>query len=226
MRLPWLIKYGLREELIVILTGVILGIGSGLLWPNAMPWPQIGFSALSVLILAFFRDPCRTVPQEPGILLAPADGHITDVTELTETEYIKGPALRIGIFLSVFDVHINRTPCQGKVEYIQHRPGKFLNAMRSEDASAENESNSLGLGCPNHPVKKCLVKQITGAIARRIVCGCQIGETLPVGHRYGMIKFGSRTELFIPRNNAAQVLVKKGDRVFAGLSIMVRYGRH
>lgn len=172
---------------------------------------------------AFFRDFERNSPTEPNILISPADGTVTDICEIDEPDFFQGPVLRIGIFLSVFSVHVNRAPCSGKVSYIKEKPGKCLNAMRSKDASEQNQSTCLGLDCPDHPAQKVMVKQITGAIARRIVCATQIGEQLTSAQRYGMIKFGSRTELYIPRNSDANILVKKGDAVRGGLTRLVRY---
>lgn len=210
---------------LIIMPLVLLGLAGllGQVWPGAFPWPLLVAAVLILAVLAFFRDPHRNIPKEKDILLAPADGKITDIIEVEETEYIKGQTLRIGIFLSVFDVHINRAPCGGVVEYIKHRPGKCLNALRSEAASAQNEATSVGMECPEHPVRMVIIKQITGAIARRIVCDCRVGDYLAAGERFGMIKFGSRTELFIPKDERAEILVKKGDTVRAGTTIMVRY---
>jgi phosphatidylserine decarboxylase len=218
-----LTPYGRCEEIVCPLIVLVAALVLCWLWPAACPWALIAAAVVGLMILAFFRDPERQVPSEPGILLAPADGKITDITEVEQVEYIKGEALRIGIFLSVFDVHLNRAPCDGVVRYIQRHPGKCLNAMRAEAASAQNEANSVGMECPEHPAGTILVKQITGAIARRIVCGCEVGDALTAGERFGMIKFGSRTELFMPKNERAEILVKKGDTVRAGTTIMVRY---
>jgi phosphatidylserine decarboxylase len=216
--------YGLREFSILTLAFVVVAIGARLVWPGGWPWVQIAAAAIWAFGVAFFRDPARDITQEAGALLAPADGTITDIVEVDEPEFLKGRAVRIGIFLSIFSVHINRVPCGGKVAYIQAHPGKCLNAMRAAAASAENAANSLGLECPEHPAKRLMVKQITGAIARRIVCGCKVGDELEAGERYGMIKFGSRTELFVPVDKYAQVVVSPGDKVSAGLTILVRYG--
>ena len=173
--------------------------------------------------LAFCRDFERKIPEDLHVLLAPADGKVTDICEMEESEFIKGPVLRIGVFLSVFDVHVNRTPCSGQVGYRREHPGKCLNAMRSAVASAQNRAISLGLDCPDHPAGKILVRQISGAIARRIVCACQIGDNLVAGQRYGMIKFGSRTELFLPLDRQATILVEPGQCVRAGSTLMIRY---
>ncbi len=210
---------------LIVMPLILLGLAgvAGQVWPWASPVPQLAAAVLILAVLAFFRDPHREIPAEKDILLSPADGKVTDITFPDENEYLQRPAIRIGIFLSVFDVHINRAPCRGTVKYIKHHPGKCLNALRSEAASAENEANSVGMECPEHPAGMILVKQITGAIARRIVCGCGVGDDLAAGERYGMIKFGSRTELYLPRDEKAQILVKKGDVVRAGKTLMVRY---
>lgn len=222
MKIP-LTRYGLRELIILplLLTAVAVVFWDFL--PAARPWVQIGLGLLGLAGTLFFRDPHRSIPDDPNILLAPADGKITDIIEVEENQYIQGSAIRIGIFLSVLDVHINRLPCDGRVEYIQEQPGTCINAMRYEAASERNRANSVGLVCTSHPAGKVLIKQITGAIARRIVCKCSVGQDLKAGDRFGMIKFGSRTELYIPRTKNAHVLVKKGDTVRAGTTVLVRY---
>ena len=187
-------------------------------------WPGIIVYVVStVLFLAFFRDPSRDIPEQPGILLSPADGKVTDITPLDAVEFLDGPVIRIGIFLSVFDVHLNRTPCRGMVKHVRHQDGKCLNAMRSEAASSENQAVWMGLSCPDHPAGAVLVRQITGAIARRIVCDVKCDQIVKPGQCYGMIKFGSRTELFFPADAAAQVVIAAGQRVKAGETILVRY---
>jgi len=217
--------YGLREIILMPVVFFALAIVASLIWPGATIGLLIAALVLSILGLAFFRDFERAVPDEPNILVAPADGKVTDICEIEESEFIQGQAIRIGIFLSVLDVHVNRIPCGGTVKLIKEKPGKCLNAMRSQDASEQNQSTSLGLDCPDHPVGKILVRQITGAIARRIICATNVGDNLVAGQRYGMIKFGSRTELYLPKNETAQVLVKKGDTARGGVTVLVRYGQ-
>ena len=222
MKLP-LTRYGLKE---IILIPVVLGAWALLacfFWPVASPWPQLGALLMTLAGWAFFRDFERKIPSEPNILLAPADGRVTDCIEVTEDEFLKSRALRIGIFLSVFDVHVNRSPCAGEVSYLQEHPGKCLNAMRVQAASQFNRAHCLGLNCPEHPARQVMVKQITGAIARRIVCASQVGGKLRAGERFGIIKFGSRTELYLPLDDHADVVVKKGQIVRAGTTVLVRY---
>ncbi|MBN2210912.1 MAG: phosphatidylserine decarboxylase family protein [Sedimentisphaerales bacterium] len=215
--------YGKREILIIWLAAVLLGTALLFVWPDATPWTQVGALALGFIITLFFRDPQRDIPDDINILLAPADGKITDIGPADEQEFLHEPAIRIGIFLSVLDVHINRAPCTGKVAYLQHHPGKCINALSWKAASEKNEAMSMGLNCLDHPAAKVLVKQITGAIARRIVCSSRMGQTISSGERYGMIKFGSRTELYFPTSDVAEIAVKVGDTVRAGETILVHY---
>ncbi|KPK77576.1 MAG: hypothetical protein AMJ79_02735 [Phycisphaerae bacterium SM23_30] len=223
MKIP-LTGYGLRELILFPTLLLAAGIVSWFAWSAGRPWCQIAAAILGLGVLAFFRDPPRQVLNDQDVLLAPADGIITDICEVEEPEFIKGSARRIGIFLSVLDVHINRTPCDGVVEYIRAHPGKCYNALRTRLASEKNKANCVGLHCPDHPAGMVMVKQITGVIARRIVCRCKPGDMLSAGERFGMIKFGSRTELFLPEDGRAQIMVKKGDKVRAGTTILVHYG--
>ena len=220
----YLTPYGKPQTTVIIILAVILAALAAILCPKGIM--SVGtILIIAMLILAFFRDPERKVPTDKNILVSPADGKITDITELDEHEFFDGPVTRIGIFLSVFNVHINRAPCAGKVTWKFEKPGLCLNALKSELASQKNQSCSIGMDCPNHPAEKVVVKQITGAIARRIVCDCGSGSELLAGERFGMIKFGSRTELFFPKNDAAEILIRKGDPVKAGETVMVAY-RH
>ncbi|HSV16249.1 MAG TPA: phosphatidylserine decarboxylase, partial [Tepidisphaeraceae bacterium] len=187
-------RHGLRELLIGSVVLALCAIGLGYTW-----WP----AALIVLpvfiwLIAFFRDPDRVVPSEQHAMVSPADGTVSDITEI-ESEPLLGnvPAVRIGIFLSVFNVHINRSPCDGKVLDVIYKEGKFINAMRHNEASEDNESNTIVLGDPETGRPIAVVKQIVGLIARRIVSTAKLGQTVERGERIGMIKFGSRTELTI-----------------------------
>jgi phosphatidylserine decarboxylase len=155
-------------------------------------------------------------------LLAPADGRVTDIDTVEENDFIGGSALRIGIFLSIFDVHINRAPCNVRVERITYRQGKHKNAMNPRSGRL-NESNDLALARTDSPEDRLIVRQISGAIARRIVCAAGEGQKLTGGEKFGMIKFGSRTELYVPVRENAKCLVRIGEKVKAGLSPLVRY---
>jgi phosphatidylserine decarboxylase len=176
-------------------------------------------------IAAFFRDPKRNIPHEKDILVSPADGVIRDIELIKNCEincFEGKDTLRIGIFLSVLDVHLNRTPCDMHVEFEQYKKGKFHDA-RNTNASKENESMTIaGTAYVEGEEFPIAIKQISGAIARRIVCPVKIGDFFAKGQIYGMIKFGSRTELYLPASQDVQVQVKVGDRVFAGSSIVAK----
>lgn len=178
-------------------------------------------TVLGILIVWFFRDPPRTVPADPGLVVSPADGKVVEITEV-EDDFV-GPAIQIGIFLSIFNVHINRMPAAGRVIGLRYRPGKYLNALRPESAR-ENEQLAVRMEQNEPPHRPMIVRQITGAIARRIVNDLKPGDELPAGAKFGMIKLGSRTELLLPREPGLEVLVRPGDRVKAGSSIVARYG--
>ena len=225
MRIPFT-KYGLPQVVIfpAVLIFAMLGcFAIGRFFPNWL-LILIEFILAAVLIwaLSFFRDPKRVAASAPNLLLAPADGKIADIEIIEENDFICGRALRIGIFLSVFNVHINRAPCNVKVEKITYKPGKYKNAM-SPAAGKVNESNALALIRTDAPQDKLIVRQISGAIARRIVCGCKEGDNLAGGQKFGMIKFGSRTELYVPFGENVKRLVKIGDKVKAGLTPLVKY---
>ena len=293
MRIP-LTKYGLPEVLVypavVVALMTVLGlIGVAFLPGWAVASIEITLAGVAVWVLSFFRDPQRRVqagdPDIIGTLLAPADGRITDVELVQENEFIGASALRIGIFLSIFDTHINRSPCNARVEKVTFKPGKYKNAAdprsgrvnqsndlhlvrlvpsttsepalprgrRSElslskgqalskpvppqDASRRSPSAALRVNsvegaegtdspkaCPDRSRgDKLVVRQISGAIARRIVCQAREGQELAAGEKFGMIKFGSRTELYVPIREDLKCLVKIGDKVKAGLTPLVKY---
>ena len=196
----------------------ILAILGGLLIASwfVMPWLSIPFLLLILFTLAFFRDPERAVPGDPNLVVAAADGKVTDIIEVDENEVLKTKARRVGIFLSIFDVHTNRAPIDGRVIYRQHREGLYLDARRSE-CSEKNEAMTWAFENPRVTI---VVRQITGAIARRIVAWSEIGDELEKGKRFGMIRFGSRTEVYLPLT--ADVLVKVGDHVAGGSTIIAR----
>jgi phosphatidylserine decarboxylase len=179
-------------------------------------WLQWFFLLLFFGTVAFFRDPERTVPPDPNLIVAAADGTVMDILELDESEVLKTKMRRVGIFLSIFDVHTNRAPIDGRVIYRQHRPGLCLDARRP-DCSEKNESITWVFQNLRVTI---VVRQITGAIARRIVAWAKIGDELKKGQRFGMIRFGSRTELYLPLN--AEVLVKTGDHVLGGSTLIAR----
>ena len=182
------------------------------------PWLSLLFLLLIVYTFAFFRDPDRVVPEDPNLVVAAADGTITDIVEVEELEIVKTRVLRVGIFLSIFDVHTNRAPIDGRIIYRQHRKGLCLDARRP-DCSEKNESMTWAFESKS-PRVTIVVRQLTGAIARRIVGWAKIGDELKKGERFGMIRFGSRTEVYLPLT--ATVLVKVGDHVSGGSTIIAR----
>ena len=179
-------------------------------------WAFWFFVLLLLCTIAFFRDPDRAAPTDPNVIVAAADGTVMDIVELEENEVLKNESRRVGIFLSVFDVHTNRAPIDGRVVYRQHRPGLCLDARRP-DCSEKNESMTWAFENARVTV---VVRQITGAIARRIVAWANVGDELKTGERFGMIRFGSRTELYFPLS--ATVLVKVGDHVAGGSTPIAR----
>lgn len=180
---------------------------------NLTPWLALAALPPWLVVVWFFRDPERASGAPPGALLAPADGTVTDVEEVDEPSYLGGRALRIGIFLSPLDVHVNRAPCAGRVEHLRYRVGEFLPAY-APAAPERNESQELGLVTAEGV--KVMVKQISGILARRIVCEARQGLELCRGERYGMIKFGSRTELYVPGAAGYRPLVTPGAKVRGG----------
>jgi phosphatidylserine decarboxylase len=179
-------------------------------------WAFWFFVLIFLCTIAFFRDPDRASPTDPNLIVAPADGTVMDIVEVEESEVLKNKSRRVGIFLSVLDVHTNRVPIDGRVIYRQHRPGLCLDARRL-DCSDKNESMTWGFENPRVTI---VVRQITGAIARRIVAWANVGDDLKKGERFGMIRFGSRTELYLPLS--ATILVRVGDHVAGGATPIAR----
>ncbi len=185
---------------------------TGIAW---LFWPLMMLTLWSIY---FFRDPPRAVPQQDGLLIAPADGLVQMVTEaVPPAELGLGdlPMTRVSIFLSVFDVHINRSPCAGTVDAMVYRPGKFLNAA-ADKASEENERMAIALRRADGRLIGCV--QIAGWVARRIVCTIKPGQTLAAGERFGHIRFGSRTDLYLP--GGTRLLVGAGQRMIGGETVM------
>lgn len=169
---------------------------------------------LIIFTIYFFRNPKRVIPDKDNLILSPADGVILGIDEVYEDKFIKERAIRINIFLSIYNVHINRSPLPGEVKYRYYRPGKFIPAFKSH-ASEINEKNFIGIENQSFRLMVC---QITGFIARRIKCWADEGKKLAGGEIIGIIKFGSGTELFIPVGST--LMVKKGDKVRAGETII------
>lgn len=176
-------------------------------------------SALSLLILYFFRDPPRNPVEREGVVVSAADGEVVEIAREREQVYLKRDTIRISVFLSIMDVHVQRVPISGTVRSVTHRPGKFLQAFRPE-ASTENEHIAMLIETPYGAV---LVKQIAGILARRCVNYARTGDELRSGQRFGLIRFGSRVDLFLPPE--AEILVNVGDKVTGGLTTMARMAR-
>jgi phosphatidylserine decarboxylase len=179
-------------------------------------WLFLLFLILIAYTFYFFRDPERSVPADPNVIVAAADGTITDIIEIDEADVLKTKTRRVGIFLSIFDVHINRSPVAGRIIFRQPRQGLCVDARRPE-CSEKNEAMTWAFENPDVTV---VVRQLTGAIARRIVAWADVGDELNKGDRIGMIRFGSRTEVYLPL--AATVLVKVGEHVAGGSTIIAR----
>jgi phosphatidylserine decarboxylase len=216
-----LTRHGFREMLIGSLVLAVVAIGLGWAW-----WPlAILVLPLLIFLFAFFRDPQRGLPAEQHAMVSPADGTVSDITELDHFDWLDGPAVRVGIFLSVFNVHVNRSPCDGKVAKVEYKKGKFINAMHHDLASSDNESNTVLLVERDGSEPVAVVKQIVGLIARRIIFPLEVGDTVNRGGRIGMIKFGSRTELYIPKRLEPQIKVRVGQKVRGAADVIALLGK-
>ncbi len=226
MRIP-LTKYGWPQ--VVVLPAMIAAVmiliavlASSFFPVTVLAAIEVILTVLLLFVLMFFRDPRRKSPADANLLLAPADGRVMDIETIEKNEHLQGPAIRIGIFLSIFNAHINRAPCDVTVEQINYTKGKFKDA-RNPGATKVNESNDLVLIRDSKPTDKIIVRQISGAVARHIICAVRPGQRLSGGQKFGMIKFGSRTELYLPLRDGTKCLVKVGDKVKAGLTAIARY---
>jgi phosphatidylserine decarboxylase len=195
----------------IIAAAVIITAASRRSWPLWL----LGFAlfVIAIWVASFFRDPER-IPAEKGehVVISPADGKVVLITEVDEPTFIKGRAKRISVFMNVFNVHVNRYPVSGVVQYVHVTPGRFMNAM-ADEASLENEQTSVGLEAGSNRI---LVRQIAGLIARRIHTYSRVGDQARQGERMGMIRFGSRVDVFVPMD--ATVRAKVGDVAFAGVT--------
>jgi phosphatidylserine decarboxylase len=212
LRLP-LTPHGTREIALITAGCALAGWG---LAQVAVPLVVLP-AGLWLFGLAFFRDPERPLPSDAAALVSPADGTVADVEEIAGTPLLPEPCLRVGIFLSVFDVHVNRAPLGGRVAGLKYQAGRFLDA-RDPAATRENEAQDILL----EGEAKVVVRQIAGQIARRIVCPLVEGASVARGERIGMIKFGSRTELIVPLRYRPRSLVKIGDKVRGTATALVK----
>ncbi len=213
-----LARYARREETAIIL----IGGGVTLIVAGLAQWWALLPLLVTVALLMFYRDPPRRISPGDDVLLAPADGKIMRIEPTYHPDGDDGSSeLRIVIFLSVFNVHINRSPCAGRVTLVDYRPGEFLNALKPE-ATERNESNLLAIE-PRPPLKgPVFVRQISGVLARRVVCTARPGDHLESGERFGMIKLGSQTELRVPADGGWRVCVEPGQSVRAGCTVLLR----
>jgi len=194
---------------IVLAALVLLLLGAARWWIPFLIWLP-----LVIWVVAFFRDPARDGPRGEGLLLAPADGKVVGIAPVDEPSFVRGPTTRVSIFMNVFNVHVNRYPAGGVIAQRAYNPGKFLNAA-GDKASLDNEQSSLGLDTPRGRI---LVRQIAGLLARRIVTDHAVGTEVRQGARLGIIRFGSRVDLFVPPD--VRVLVRVGDATRAGLTVV------
>jgi len=197
----------------IAIAWIVLGVLAWLhLWIPAVLW-----LAIAVWVVAFFRDPIREGPRGDEIVLAPADGTVVSVIPIDEPLYLRGPAIRIAIFMNVFNVHVNRYPNRGRVALRAYARGQFGHAGR-EKASTDNEHCSIGLDTPNG---RLLIRQIAGSVARRIVTDHPEGTDVGQAERMGLIRFGSRVDVFVPAGTT--VLVKEGDKTLAAQTVVARW---
>ena len=207
-----------REGFLFIAIAALIALGTFALALNRRSWP-LWLAAVLLIIVAiwvayFFRDPERTGERGEHLVISPADGKVVQIAEVDEPAFLKEKAVRISIFMNVFNVHVNRYPVSGIVRYVQYNPGKFLNAAEDK-ASLENEQSSVGIEAGSNGV---LVRQIAGLIARRIVTYSANGQHVQQGDRMGIIRFGSRVDVFLP--TTAKPRVKVGDITFAGVTVL------
>ena len=218
-RLPFA-RWGLAE---LIIMGTPLAVATSLLVWLGTPWAWLAIlpAILFALVVWFFRDPPRAIPDSANLMVAPADGKVVDIAPAPDDPYLQQPAVKVGIFLSIFNVHINRAPDACRVIQLVYRPGEFLNAL-NPDSLERNESLWIGLEQESPPHRKLSVRQVSGLFARRIVCQLRSGEVLERGEKFGMIKLGSRTELILPADGL-QLEVEVGQKVRAGSTVIGRY---
>jgi phosphatidylserine decarboxylase len=180
-----------------------------------IPWLTVVMGALALQTFWFFRDPDRIIPPGEGLIVSPADGRVIEVSEAKEERFLKDRAIKVSIFLNLFDVHVNRIPCSGRIRGMHYQPGKFL-AANKDLASTENEQNAVLLETPSGA--KLVFVQVAGLVARRIICWVKEGDSVERGARFGMIRFGSRTDLFLPLGT--EMKVRLGQKVKGGSSII------
>jgi phosphatidylserine decarboxylase len=207
-------KEGLVFEIPTLMLALILFATFGMTQNILSLVGALIFSILFMFLLFFFRDPERRTPEDENLILAPADGKVILIKPFDNLEFMGGGGTLVSVFMSLFDVHVNRVPISGVVKYFRYNPGKFFPAFKDK-AALENEQTELGL---ENEHGKVVLKQIAGIMARRIVCQLKQGDLIKAGERFGMIKFGSRLDLFLPEN--VQIKVKLNHKVRAGETLI------
>ena len=193
---------------------IIFALITVLIYFFGKPWIAILPLIITLFMVLFFRDPERKIPEGKAIFVSPADGKVILIKDVYEKDYLKAESKEISIFMSLLNVHVNRSPCDGKVSLVKHSSGKFLVAHK-DAASMENENTVMVLEGKDG---KIVVRQVAGFLARRIVCRAEVGDKLRRGERYGMIKFGSRLDVYLPKD--VKIKVKAGDKIKAGETIL------
>ena len=221
LEIDMLTKYGYDNAIPMLIIGFSLILLSGFVLQNAWSWISAILGIIIILFtLWFFRDPQRIIPSsaisDPSIIIAPADGKIVEIIEMEEKEFFKGKARQISIFLSPLDVHVNRSPVSGTVDFYRYMQGDYMVAWHPK-ASELNEQSRIGV---QNEFGKVFFKQITGVLARRIVCTVKQGDVLETGEQIGMMKFGSRMDIILPLD--AEILVHKDERTRGGETIIAR----
>uniref|UniRef100_A0A832G769 Phosphatidylserine decarboxylase proenzyme n=1 Tax=Ignavibacterium album TaxID=591197 RepID=A0A832G769_9BACT len=208
-------KYGYTTIGIVAIISFLLIVAGIFINNGFIKYPLFVIAFLLIIFtLNFFRDPERITPSQDNIVVSPADGTVLFVKEVIDEKFLNGKAKQISIFMSPLNVHVNRIPISGTVEYLKHYEGEFIAAFEDK-ASERNERTEIGIASEKG---KVLFTQIAGFVARRIVCDLKVGDKVKIGERFGMIKFGSRVDILVP--NSWQEKVKKDDKVFAGETIL------
>jgi phosphatidylserine decarboxylase len=207
-----------REGIAFIVISAFIALGAFAVALNRRSWPlwlfAVALTVIAIWVASFFRDPIRTGERGERLVISPADGKVVMITDVDESTFMKGRAKRVSIFMNVFNVHVNRYPVSGTVRFVEQKAGKFMNAA-ADEASMENEQASVGIETGSNRV---LVRQIAGLIARRIVTDSKDGDRVTQGDRMGLIRFGSRVDVFVPAD--ASIRVKVGDVAFAGVTVI------
>ena len=215
-------RWGLAELFLIGFPLLIATVLLAWLAPAPYGYLAIGPGVLFVLVVNFFRDPPRRLTTGAGLYVSPADGKVVEITKIAHDEFIGGPAVRIGMFLTIFNVHVNRMPIASRVLELKYNPGRFMSATNPESALV-NENMWMGFEEEAVPHRRYIMRQISGGIARRIVCDLRMGESLEQGHKFGMIKLGSRAEVLVADVPGLEIVVPLNKWVKAGRDVLCRF---